>query len=358
MHTAPRWLVRRLTRLTDRLAKLRRRLLPRHYAAIELGTMSWIAQGMSAFCELGLPDALANGAQTPSELAHRGYGREGMLFRMLRALAAYDIVRYVGHGRFALGHIGKALTGTHSAAAMIRYANAPWHGQAYAMLAQGVRTGRPAFELATGMPMFEFFSKNHDAGAIFDAAMQSLTPLFARAMARAYDFAQFRHVVDIGGGTGVLLATILAAFPRLRGTLFEIPSVVARTRETNYERALRPRLALAEGNMFEDSPPPADAYILSHILHDWNDDACLRILHNVRNAMRIDSRLLIYEIVAAAPSNEWSQDRITDLEMLAMLSGRERTREEFASLLAASGLRLSRIISTASAESIIEAILR
>jgi O-methyltransferase len=357
MHTPPRWLVRSLTRLTDRLAKLRRRLLPRHYAAIELGTMSWVAQGMSAFCELGLPDALENAAQTASELARRGYGQEDMLFRMLRALSAYDVVRYVGDGRFGLGHIGKALTGSHSAAALIRYANAPWHAQAYAMLAQGVQSGRPAFEIAMGMPMFEFFSKNEDAGAMFDGAMQSLTPLFARAMADAYDFNQFRHVVDVGGGTGVLLATILAAFPRLRGTLFELPSVIARTREMDHERAVRLRLELAEGNMFEDPPPAADAYILSHILHDWDDEACARILRNVRRAMRSGSRLLVYEIVAAPANNQWSQDRITDLEMLAMLSGRERTREEFESLLAASGLRQTGVISTASAESIIEAAL-
>ncbi len=282
MHDMPAWLMRTLTAVTDMLAKMRRRLIPPALAALDMGTMSWVAQALSAFCELGLPQALSGTPRTAAELAAGGYGDEAMLFRLLRALCAYDVVKYAGAGRFTLGHVGKGLTGEHSAAPMIRYANAPWHVKAYAQLARGIRTGRPGFDLSENMSMFEYFSQNDDAGEIFDHAMQALTPMFAAPMAQAYDFSPFTSVVDVGGGTGALLAAILARFPSVRGIVFERSSVAQRARERANTLALSERLRAVEGDMFLDAPPVADAYIVSHILHDWNDDACVRILRNIR----------------------------------------------------------------------------
>lgn len=310
--------------------------------------MSWVAQSVAAFCDLGLPEALAKHAQTTEELAAQGYGDPKRLFRLLRALAAYDVVEYVGRDRFALGYLGKALTGPESAAPMVRYANAFWHMHGYANLAQGIRANRPGFDLAHGRTLFEYFGDRADAGEMFDGAMQSLTALFAHAFADAYDFSELRHVVDLGGGTGLLLEKALARFPELRGTVFELPGVVARVRTSE-------RLQAIPGDVFTDVPPAADAYILSHVLHDWDDDSCAAILQNVRRAMPAHARVLIYEIVAPPPNNWWTQDRLSDLEMLAMLPGRERTREEFAALFKRAGLRITKIIPTGAAESIVEA---
>lgn len=351
MSAPPPWLFRIMVRVADGLMKLRRRLIPRHFAVIELGTMSWVAQSAAAFCELGLPDALAQGPRTADELAQQGYGDRDSLFRLLRALAAYDVVEYAGENRFVLGYLGRALIGERSAAPLLRYANAPWHIGAYTRLADAIRAKRPGFELNEGKPMFAYYAEHPEAGAMFDAAMQSLTPLFADAFAEAYDFSNMRHVVDVGGGTGLLLAAMLARFPNLRGTVFELPAVVARVRATD-------RLAAVAGSVLSDAPPQADAYILSHVLHDWDDESCVRMLQNVRRAMPANARVLVYEIVAAPPGNWWSQDRISDLEMLAMLPGRERTREEFAALFQRSGLRLNRIIEAGAPESILEAVLR
>jgi hypothetical protein len=347
MSVPPPWVVPIVTRIADALAKLRRRLMPRHYAIIELGTMSWVAQSVAAFCQLGLHEALANGARTAEGLAQQGYGDRDRLFRLLRALAAYDVVDYCGHGRFALGRLGKALTGEQSAAPMMLYANAAWHTRGYTHLADGVRANRSGFEIAEGRHMFDYFAENSDAGVTFDHAMQALTPLFAEPFAAAYDFSKIEHVVDIGGGTGVLLQSVLARFPNVRGTVFELPSVIARVRTAQ-------RLSAVAGNILADAPPVADAYIFSHILHDWDDASCLRMLQNVWKVLPAHARVLVYEIVAPPPNNWWSQDRITDLEMLAMLPGRERTREEFAALFERAGLRLSRVIATAAPESILE----
>jgi hypothetical protein len=310
---------------------------------------------VAAFCALGLPQALAEGPQSAAQLAAQGFGDEAKLFRLLRALAAYDVVRYTGEGRFALGHVGKGLTGKDSAAPMVLYANAAWHIQGYGHLADAVRAPQSGFELAHGMPMFEYFEKEPQAGALFDAAMQSLAPMFARAFVRAYDFSNSAHIVDMGGGTGALLAMVLERFPALRGTVFELPAVANRARNFARVAGLSARLNVCEGSILTDVPPPADAYIFSHILHDWDDEPCVRMLKNVRRVMPADARVLVYEVVAAPPNNRWSQDRIQDLEMLAILPGRERTRKEYKTLFERSNLRLARIIPTAAAESIIEA---
>lgn len=310
-------------------------MIPAQYAALELGTGSWVALSIAAFCELHLPEALANGAKTARELSAMGCGDEAMLFRLLRALAGYGIVRRVAGDRFELARVGKALTGSDSVAPMIRYANAAWHAGAYTKLAQAIRSGKNAFELAEGKPLFDYLSANADGRALFDAAMQALVPLAAPAFAEAYDFSKVAHVVDIGGGTGKLLGILRQRYPHLHGTVFELP----------------------EHDILREAPPQADAYILSHVLHDWDDETCTRMLQNVRAAMAAPSRLLVHEIVVAEGGNEWSQDRLTDLEMMTMLPGRERTRAEFDSLFQQCGLQLKRVIATAAAESVIEVAL-
>ena len=343
------WVVRVLTRVADALAKVRRRLVPSHFAAIELGTMGWVSQSVAAFCELGLPDALAAGAQTPAQLSAAGFGREDTLARMLRSLAAYDVVRYCGDGRYALGVLGKAMTGAKSVAPMIAYANAPWHVQAYTRLAQTVRTGKPGFDDAHGQGLFEFLAGDAAAGEVFDAAMQALSPLYAEPLAGAYDFSKVRSLIDIGGGTGFQVQTLVQKFPSLKAAVFELPAVAQRGRATN-------GVTFIEGDMFTDVPPEAECYLLSHVLHDWNDPACERILSNIRKAMTAGSRLLVYELIAPEPNNAWTQDRITDLEMLAMLTGRERTREEFEALFTRCGLRLAAVHPAAAPEAVIECV--
>ncbi len=341
-------LLRAVTRVADVLAKLRRRIIPPSYGVVELGTMSWVAQSLAAFCELRLPDALAKGPLTPEQLAERGYGDRDRLFRLLRSLTGYDVVKCIAPNRFALGRLGRALSGENSAAPMLRYANAPWHMQAYANLATGIRENRPGFDVGENRSLFEYFEQNAAASAMFDAAMQSLTQLFAEPFAAAYDFSRMRHAVDVGGGTGSLLSAVLRSYEQLHGTVFELPSVAARVQTTE-------RLHAVAGDIFTDVPPSADGYVLSHVLHDWDDASCERILENVRAAMPAHARVLVFEIVVPAPNRWWSQDRLTDLEMLAMLPGRERTREEFAALFIRAGLRLARVIATGAPESIIEA---
>lgn len=340
------WAVRVLTRCAATIAKVRRRLAPREYAALELGTASWVAYALCAFCDLGLPEALTT-ARTPEELAAAGYGSAPLLARLLRSLAGYDVVKRLRDGRYALGHVGLALTGKGSVAPMIRYANAPWHAGAYHRLADAIRHGGEGFTPAHGAPLFTYLGEHSQESKLFDDAMNALGELYADPFARAYDFASARSVVDIGGGTGALLAAVRARFPHVEATVYELPHVV---------RATPPRegIVFVEGDIVSQPPPQADRYILSHVLHDWDDERAAAILRNVRASMRDDARLLIFELIAGEDGNSWAPDRITDIEMLTMLGGRERTRAEFSALLERCGLTLLAVHPAGVPEAVIE----
>ncbi|HZZ65881.1 MAG TPA: methyltransferase [Candidatus Baltobacteraceae bacterium] len=337
--------------------RVRRKMLPPHYAAAELATMSWVSLAVAAFCDLQLPDALAGQARSAKDLSRLGYGNEQMLARLLRSLSAYDIVRAVRGGRFALGYAGQSLIGPKNAAAIVRYANASWHLNAYLHLANAVRSGTPGFDLAEGRSLFARLADDEESGRIFDAAMESLSTMFAQAFASAYDFSGVMHVVDVGGGTGTLLEAVLARFPNLHGTVVDVAPVVQRGRAIVRTDGIAARLGFHAADIFSEGPPAADAYIVSHVLHDWDDPACSAVLKNIARAMRPGARLLIYELIVVPEGNAWSQDRLSDIEMMAMLPGRERTRSEFATLLTSAGLQVRRVISTSAAESIIEATL-
>jgi hypothetical protein len=339
---APAWAAPLLTMISDLLAKTRRRMMPRRYAVLELCTAGWVAQAMLTFCELGLEAELAAGPATAAELSARGFGDPDRLFRLLRSLCAYDVVRYVGSGRFAAGSLAKAVAELRG---FIRYANAPWHQRGHAALAQGVRSGRSGFESAHGATLFSYLAAHDAEHRVFDEAMEALAPVHAQPFALGYDFSQMQHVVDVGGGTGVLLTLVLQRFPHVRGTVFELEGVTVRTSD---------RLSHVAGSILTEPPPQADAYILSHVLHDWDDESCVRILQNVRAAMRQNARILVYELIAQPPNDRWSMDRVTDLEMLAILPGRERTLDEFNDLFERSGLRLNRIIRVAAPDVILE----
>lgn len=338
-----------MMRAFSALATLRRRLIPPEYAALEIGTASWVSSALAAFCELGLPQALAQRPMSADELAQAGFGSRAMLERLMQALRSYDIVRRDPSGRYELARVGRALPGEHGLGAMIRYANAPWHALAYAHLAQGLREARSGFECAHGEPLFAYLRRDAHAGTLFDDAMTAIAHLYGRALARAYDFSGVADVLDAGGGSGALLLEVKQRYPHLRCTVFETAEVVRRANGGAQQ------IEFVEGDLLRDVPPRAQVYLLSHVLHDWGDDSCERILRNVAQAMNPQSRLLIYELLAVS-SGSWRPERVSDLEMLAILPGKERTRAEFEVLAARAGLCVRRVIATGAPEAVIECV--
>ena len=217
-----------------------------------------------------------------------------------------------------------------------------------------IRTGETVMEKVTGKPAFEFFGSNPQAAEVFNDAMTSLSALDSPAIADAYSFEGIHTLCDVAGGHGLMLATILQRHRHLKGILFDLPDVVKGAPAGPLKPVLD-RCSIVSGNMFESVPQGMDAYIMKHIIHDWPDDLCIKILKGCRQGINAGGKLLIADFVIR-PGNNGVAAKILDLEMLLFPGGMERTETQFRDLLAAAGWRLSRVVSTASEISIVEGI--
>jgi SAM-dependent methyltransferase len=340
--------------------------LPPHAQLLQMITARWVSQAISAAAKLNLADQLASGPRTISELAAATHARPHMLYRLLRALSSVGIFTEAGGTpdtetaarRFALTPIADTLRSDAPypmlGAAMMF--GEEWSVRAWAGLARSVQTGETAFNHVYGELLFEYLPKHSDAHEVFHLAMQSFTALTQDAVVIGYDFSQFRVIADVGGGSGRLLGAILAANPRLRGILSDSESVLAGAKPVLDAAGVTNRCTLQPGNFFESVPGGADAYILKHIIHDWDDEKSAHILSNCRRALGPQGKILVVDTVVA-PANEPSLGKLLDLEMIVMTpGGRERTEREFRKLFAAGGFRLARVIPTASPVCILEGI--
>jgi hypothetical protein len=230
-----------------------------------------------------------------------------------------------------------------------------WQWKAWDHFLYSLQTGEPAMAKAYGMGVFEYLAAHPEDGARFNEAMVGLYGGVGAAVVAAYDFSRFRTAVDLGGGTGALLTEILRANESARGILFDLPGVIPQARRSIAAADLSARCQVVEGDFFTAVPAGHDAYLLSHVLHDWTDEKALAILRNCRNAIVKDGRLLIIEAVLP-PGDTPHHSKLIDLVMLTVTGGVERSAEEFASLLAAGDFRLLQIHPTTTHQSIVEAV--
>ena len=219
-----------------------------------------------------------------------------------------------------------------------------------------MKTGMPAFDHVFNAPIFEYFSRDPEVAAVFDEAMTSISAMEARAASAAYDFKGIETLMDVAGGHGLLLATVLQRHKRMRGVLFDVPHVAAGAAATFTRAGITGRVRIESGDFFKELPSGADAIIMKHIVHDWDDDSATRILQACHRALGPRSKVLIVDTVVP-PGNRPHYGKLLDLEMLVLTPrGRERTKAEFTKLLQGAGFRLSRVISTESPLSIVEAV--
>lgn len=331
--------------------------LPAHRQVIQMATAFWVSRAVYVAARLGLADLLGDGLKTAQELADSTQTHAPSLYRLLRTLASQGLFTESGEHRFALTPLGATLkTGAPGAARSTVIALAgPWMWGAWSEFLYSVQTGRTAFDKVWGMPVFDYLAEHADEARFFGEAMIGVHGGEPPAVAAAFDLSGVGTVVDVGGGTGTLLATILRTHPQLRGILYELPHVVAEARATLTESGVGDRCSVMSGNFFESVPAGGDAYVLSHVIHDWDEGKCLTILRNCRQAMKGHGRLLIVEFVLPS-GNEPHPGKILDLVMLTVPGGVERSGEEYAALLEKAGFRLARIVPTASAVSIVEAL--
>ena len=309
--------------------------------------------------KLGVADALAAGPQSAGALAAAVGAEPTALYRVLRGVAAEGLLEEHPDGRFGLTALGECLRdGVPNSLCGAITARGDLYFRAAAGLLDAVRQGGVAFERAYGSSLFEHLSQHPDLGASFQRSMADRSRQEAVDVVAAYDFGTFRRLVDVGGGSGVLLAEILAATPELRGILFDRPEVMERARKHLGAIGVTERCELVGGDFFASIPPGGDAYMLSRVIHDWDDEAALQILATCHRAMEDGGTVLLVEAILP----EWARENPAairmDLHMLMLLEGRERTAVEFEQLLAKAGFLPTRVVPTRSPVglSIVEAV--
>jgi hypothetical protein len=318
----------------------------------------WISQALGTVVEIGVPDQLAKGARQCSEIAREAAVSEDGLYRLLRALASVGLFAEGAERRFRLTGMGQLLRSDHpqSLAGFARFTAHDITWRPWGQLVYSVKTGMPAFDHTFKESIFEHFSRNPEVSTVFDDAMTSISAMEARVTADAYDFAGIGTLMDVAGGHGLLLATILRRRKMMRGVLFDLPHVAAGAAATFKRSGITGRVQIETGDFFKELPAGADAIMMKHILHDWDDDSATRILQACHRALDHQGRVLIVDPVVP-PRSTPHYGKLLDLEMLVLTPrGRERTKSEFAKLLRGAGFRLSRVIATESPLSIVEAV--
>jgi hypothetical protein len=306
----------------------------------------------------GVPESLASGAKTATEVASGPSIEPLAVHRVLRGLAAIGILEETGDGEFRLTPLGELLRpdvpssmrGPASVRAAIYY-------PAAARLHDALATGQIPFDLAFEADFFTYLQAEPAAGAVFQASMASRSQFEADAIVRLRDFSEYREIVDVGGGSGVLLEALLEATPTARGTLFDLPEVIDRAASGFQTGPLAGRVTTSSGSFFESVPTGGDAYALSRVLHDWDDEQCAVILRNLRHAMNPGTALFLVEAVLPERAADAPAVVSMDLHMLLLLPGRERTEAEFARLLDHAGFALQSVVDleTPTGASLIEA---
>ncbi len=282
------------------------------------------------------------------------------LNRVLRLLASAGVFEEQAGGRFALTHLGDLLRTDMpgSMHAMVSLFAGIGVQDSWRELEYCVRTGNPAFRKDNpDASPFDMIERDPEMAEVFDKAMATFAPQMAAAVADAYDFSRFKTVADIGGGNGALMIGVLKANPGLKGLVFDLPRVAARATDEIRKAGLEGRCETRGGSFFEHIPEGPDAYVMKHVIHDWNDEDAMKILANCHKAMGQDGTLLIVEGVYPERIDTSPESRgaaANDVNMLVATGGRQRSEEEFRSLYAMAGFRLVRIVPTAARVAVIE----
>jgi hypothetical protein len=329
---------------------------PPHVALLQMMTGYWVSQSIYVAAKLGIADLLGGGPRHHQSLAGATHTHAPSLYRLLRALASVGVFRETEPGCFDLTPTAALLQSTNPEsmrALAVMYCEEQY--RAWSDMFTSVQTGRTAFERVFGTSYFSHLAQHPESNETFNQAMTAWSAQLDHAVLSAYDFSQFGTVVDIGGGYGRLLTSILHAHPGMRGVLFDQPHVIAGASELLRATGVDARCELVSGDFFAEVPRNGDAYILSQIVHDWDDERCLAILTTCRRAIAPSGRLLVVELVIA-PGNDPDFGKFLDLHMLALVGGRERTQSEYRDLLGEAGFQVTRVVPTAAGASVVEAV--
>lgn len=345
------------TGLRTRLQRLLRRMVPPEIAVLELTSGFMATQAIYAAARLGIPDLLANGPRSATDLAAESGSNADAVYRLLRACATFGLFTEDADGRFGLTPLADVLRSdtADSLRPVVLMLGHPRYQEVWGSLTDTIETGRPGGERVLGGPMWEVLEHDPEFAAAFHDAMGRLTALDWPTVAAVYDFSAFSTIVDIGGGHGQLLALMLHAAPAATGVLFERPGLRRAAEEHLRQAGVLSRCRVEAGSFLESAPAGGDLNVMRRVIHDYDDEQAVAILSNVRQGLPPGATLLLLESVVPL-GNTPSFAKILDLDMMLFVGGRERTEAQFRTLLDRAGFHLTRIIPTISTISVIEAV--
>ncbi len=294
---------------------------------MQMITAKWISKPLFAAAELGIVDHLKAKNLSPEEIAEKTGSKPELLKRLMRVLTALDIVEPIGKEIYSLTPLGSLLCPDKMGPAAILF-NSEWSDMAWMNFTDQLRNGKPGFESAYKKTLPEWLSENPGAAKIFNAANSMKAAPIANALADSFDFGRFNTIVDIGGGTGLLISAIREKYPDKEYILAELPGIIMEAKKKFPITGTSERIKFAECDFFKSVPEGGDIYILCNILHDWDEKECGIILRNIRKVMNGNSRLLVIEMIVP-DDGSFSISKLMDLEMMVMSGGKERTRKEF-----------------------------
>jgi O-methyltransferase domain len=329
---------------------------PPHVGIFQIIGAAHIAGAVSCLARLGVPDLVEHGPKSAEELATVIGTQPRELYRLMRATASAGVLSEGADGKFSETPLSAVLR-SNANPSLRNFAimsGREWHAQGWAHLEYCVRTGKQALDQIYGTPVFKYLEQRPEEQQIFDRTMSELSAIEGPAVAEAYNFSGIGSLVDVAGGHGQMLATIMAGNPEMRGTLCDMPHVLEGAKNGPLKPVME-RCTVTSADMFVAVPGGADAYIMKHILHDWPDEVCVKILKACRKGVNPGGKLLVVDHVLQ-PGNDFHPGKLLDLQMLIFPGGCERTEKQFSGIFTASGWKLSRVIPTRVPESIVEGI--
>ena len=315
-----------------------------------------VSQALGVAARLGIPDLLAAGEKHVDDIAAETGTHAPSIYRILRTLASAGVFAETSPKSFINTLVSEALRSDvpGSMRNIMIFMAEPWHTLAWGNMMHSARTGETAWKATYGEEVFDWLANHPAESEIFNAAMTDMSGFAGPAVAEAYDFSSIDTLADIAGGHGFLLSQILKANPNVKGILFDLEHVIAGAGDMLERHGVADRVQTASGDFFKEVPP-ADAYIMKQIIHDWDDERSIHIMRSIHKAMVGEGKLLLAEMVVP-DGNEPHPSKVLDLEMLTLPGGLERTADEYAKLFEQAGFKLNQIVPTRSAFCVIEAV--
>lgn len=353
----PYWIARLTEKLRIFLIKISGRMVPARFAVVELAQNFFLSKAISVAAELKIADCLLDGPKTVSLIAKETGTDPGSLYRLMRALASFRVFKELKNKTFVLTPMAKALTDCdESMKYLVMHMTSPCNWEMFGQMIHTIKTGKNAAKKLYGMEIFEYLKTNSYERNLFNKAMSNTSDMVSGAVISSYSFKGTKKLIDVGGGHGFLLSIILSKNKKMKGIVFDSSHVVEGARENFEKFGVSNRAGIKAGDFFESVPEGGDTYILKSILHDWNDEDCIKILKNINNVISNNGKLILVDSVIRE-DNEPAFGKLIDILMLIGTDGgKERTKKEFEYIFEQSGFKLTKITHTVAPLSLIEGI--